>query len=56
LLSGITREQTGQMMADLDRFWSALGRPAPIVPVHTHNQVLGDLAELDEPGGQAAAA
>jgi hypothetical protein len=54
---GITREQVEQMMTDPDRFWNALGRPAPAVPADVHERVLADLAALDEePGQQAAAA
>jgi hypothetical protein len=29
---GITREQVEQMMADPNRFWSAMGSPVPSVP------------------------
>jgi hypothetical protein len=54
---GITREQTERMMADPDRFWNALGGPAPTVPAEVHDQVLADLAALDDdPGEQRAAA
>lgn len=54
---GLTRGQVEQMMADPDRFWHALGRPAPAVPADVHQRVLADLAALDEePDQQAAAA
>ncbi|HZM80170.1 MAG TPA: hypothetical protein VFC19_30925 [Candidatus Limnocylindrales bacterium] len=33
---GITREQVEEMVADPDRFWNALGRPAPAVPAGIH--------------------